>query len=377
MVVGAIAGDALGATATAVVGDALTGAVVSGITGGNPLTGALTGGIAGGISSAISSSGGLGNLLGSGASSVTQSASGALQLTGSDLQNLANASGWDLTTAAGQQAAAQSLGVPTSTITSAISDPSGVFSTGATQGAQLANISQAGLGNVLSSNGGLSNTSLLGSLSNIASGMLQSNAISSAAQQEAQAAANANQQQLAMYNENVALTAPYRAAGQAALGTLSAGSQPGGQWNTPFTMSMAQNMPAYQFAEQQGQGAINAAANAGGTQLSSANLENLAQFNQGNAAQYENQAFNQWLAENNQALQSNQYLAGLGSGQTTNTTSLGANTANQTSANTMTSGTQQANASLAQGLVGSSLINTLGGSSLSQNALSGLLNSAT
>jgi hypothetical protein len=57
--VGAIASDVLSTTAIDIVGSALTGAVVGGVMGGDPLMGALTGGIGGGIMNAAGMGGGL------------------------------------------------------------------------------------------------------------------------------------------------------------------------------------------------------------------------------------------------------------------------------------------------------------------------------
>lgn len=366
MVVGAIAGDALGAVGTAVVGDALTGAVVSGVTGGNPLEGALLGGIGGGISNALG-----GVSFGSAGGAGTSS---AVSMSAGDIQNLANSSGWDLSTADGLSQAAQSLGVSTGDLSSALSSNGMLTATGNAgvgAGGALSNISASGLGNAFKSN-----TGSLSALGNLGSAILQSNASGNAAQQVAAAAANANQEQLAMYNENVALQAPYRAAGNTALGQITAGTQPGGQFNTPFTMSMAQNMPAYQFAEQQGQGAINNAATAGGTSLSSANLQNLAQFNAGNAAQYENQAFNQWLSQNNQTLGALQSQAGLGQSATNSTQTAGQNLATATNNNLLTSGNAQAAGTLAQTQPYVNAISNIGNTGMAQYTLNSLLNSS-
>lgn len=124
-----------------------------------------------------------------------------------------------------------------------------------------------------------------------------------------QAAIGTAQQTLA---QQQAIQQPYQTAGTQALQTLSAGLAPGGQFNRPFTMADAQNMPAYQFALEQGQQAISNAAAAGGTQLSSANIESLGKFASGTAAQYEQQAFNQWLQQNNLSLGALQNMVATG-----------------------------------------------------------------
>lgn len=92
---------------------------------------------------------------------------------------------------------------------------------------------------------------------------------------------------------------PYMAAGTTALKQLQEGLAPGGAYNRPFTMADAQNTDAYKFALNEGKTAINNASAAGGLQLSSANIESLGKFAEGTAAQYQQQAFSQWMAQNN------------------------------------------------------------------------------
>lgn len=105
---------------------------------------------------------------------------------------------------------------------------------------------------------------------------------------------------------------PYMDAGTGALKQLQDGLAAGGQFNRPFTMADAQNMDAYKFALQQGQTAINNASAAGGLQLSSANIESLGKFAEGTAAQYQQQAFNQWMAQNNLTIAGLQNLVNTG-----------------------------------------------------------------
>ena len=115
-----------------------------------------------------------------------------------------------------------------------------------------------------------------------------------------------NQAQTAINNTVPAITqaqAPYTALGTQAATELAAGLAPGGQFNTPFSMAdMGNVMPAYQFALQQGLQTTNNAAAVGGTQLSSANIQNLDTFAQNTANQWEVSAFNQWLQQNNLTL---------------------------------------------------------------------------
>jgi hypothetical protein len=87
---------------------------------------------------------------------------------------------------------------------------------------------------------------------------------------------------------------PYVQAGNSGIAGLQNTANGGGQ----FSMAdMGNVMPAYTFALDAAQGAINNASAVGGTQLSSGNLSDLAQTSAGIASQYEGQAFNQWAQQ--------------------------------------------------------------------------------
>ncbi len=103
-------------------------------------------------------------------------------------------------------------------------------------------------------------------------------------------------QTLAKQTEN---QKPYMDAGTKALQQIMTGLQEGGQFNRQFTMKDARNMDAYKFALDQGSRAINNASSRGGLRLSSANIESLGAFAEGTAAQFQQQAFNQWMTQNN------------------------------------------------------------------------------
>lgn len=90
-----------------------------------------------------------------------------------------------------------------------------------------------------------------------------------------------------VYRQQQQTLAPYRATGESALPGLQAGVAQGGEFNKPFTMADLDlyKDPGFQFRLQQGQRAINAGANAGGTRFSGATLKALSQFNQESASQ--------------------------------------------------------------------------------------------
>ena len=77
------------------------------------------------------------------------------------------------------------------------------------------------------------------------------------------------------------LMSPYMQGGNQAMGQLSAGIAPGGQFSQPFTASMmAQYSPAYQFQLQQGQQAAQRAAAAGGMTGSGGTMKSLNRYAQ-------------------------------------------------------------------------------------------------
>lgn len=133
-----------------------------------------------------------------------------------------------------------------------------------------------------------------------------------AASQEAGALGGAITTAQNTLTQQVAAQKPYLDAGTSALTTLNAGLQPGGQYNRAFTMADAQNMPAYQFALQQGTDAIRNASAAGGLSLSTADIQSQGKFAENTAAQFQQQAFNQWLSQNNLSLGTLQNMVATG-----------------------------------------------------------------
>lgn len=150
----------------------------------------------------------------------------------------------------------------------------------------------------------------------LASAYIASSAAKDAANTQAGAAANAAATQQNIANQQNANLQPWVQAGTGALQELKTGvgtaTQPG-TLTQPFSMANMQNvLPAYQFALQEGTGAINNAADAAGMHLSSANIENLGKYATGLASQTESNAFNQFIAGQNQRLNSLQSLAQVG-----------------------------------------------------------------
>ena len=140
----------------------------------------------------------------------------------------------------------------------------------------------------------------------IASSLIGSNAASSAANTEAQAAQNAaglaqaagqtaNSGIANVLGQESGLLSPYASQGTAGLQALSAAVAPGGSLSQQFSYNPQDvaNDPAYQFQLQQGLQAVQRAAAATGTLGSGGTLKALTNYGQGVASSYENQDYNQ------------------------------------------------------------------------------------
>lgn len=182
-----------------------------------------------------------------------------------------------------------------------------------------------------------------GAAVSVVGGAVQANAARKAANQQgdaARAAAAQLEQKLATYDT----------AGKDALGNITTGLGEGGKYSKRFTMADATNSDAEQFALQQGSQAIqNSAASKGGL-IGSNVLQDLTQFGQKNASQFQQQAFDQWNKQNQQELSANQHLVGIGE-------NAAAGVGNSNANATLATGGAQAGATAA---TGSAINNTLG-----------------
>lgn len=134
------------------------------------------------------------------------------------------------------------------------------------------------------------------------SGYLGSQGSQNAANTQAQASDQATQAQLQMYNQTQNNLAPYMNMGAGVLPRLQgfAGNVPSFgsfNWNPS-------NDPGYQFRLQQGlQGVMDQSTAMGGGINSGNTLKALMDYGQGQASQSYQQEFNNWLAQNSQAMQ--------------------------------------------------------------------------
>lgn len=105
---------------------------------------------------------------------------------------------------------------------------------------------------------------------------------------------------------------PWVDAGSAALKRLSDGLAPGGEYSKKFTMADATNSSAEKHALETGMGSIQNLAAAKGGLLSTNALQETTKFAEDTAASYQNQAFNQWMAQQQMQLGAQQSLAQVG-----------------------------------------------------------------
>lgn len=143
-------------------------------------------------------------------------------------------------------------------------------------------------------------------------GLMGKSGASGAAQRQAEMSAAAMKLQYDMFQQQMAATAPWRAAGQGALTQLTAGTQPGGAYAGTFSMADFKNSPTAQFVTKQSLDAMRNQMELGGQNLSTNAITGAGNLASNIAGTYENQAFNEWLANRNANIGALQSLAGLG-----------------------------------------------------------------
>lgn len=149
---------------------------------------------------------------------------------------------------------------------------------------------------------------LIGAGGAIVGGMLSGSAARSAASTQAAATQEASDAQERMFERQVQLSEPWRAAGEQALNRLV----PLATQYTPFGMAQFQADPGYAFRLSEGQKALERSAAARGGLMSGATGKNLLRYGQEMGSQEYQNAFNRYQAERQARLQPLQSLAGVG-----------------------------------------------------------------
>lgn len=133
----------------------------------------------------------------------------------------------------------------------------------------------------------------------------QASAAKKAAQSQAGSADQATQLQRDIYEQTRFDQAPYREAGGQALNALSAGTQPGGYFNKPYTGRYGteftgkdfQTDPGYQFRLREGLKALDRSAAGKGMLLSGGQVQAAERYGSGLASQEYGNAFNRFQVE--------------------------------------------------------------------------------
>lgn len=184
---------------------------------------------------------------------------------------------------------------------------------------------------------------------------------------EAGAATSATDKSLALqeanFNTQQGNLAPYLAAAKPALAALTAGTSPGGQFESTFTPAdfAANEDPGYGFDLSQGELALQRSAAANGTLNSGGTMKEAMKFGQGLASQEFGNAYGRFMTTRQNNLSNLATVAGLGQGATGQSVQAGNATAAGESGTTM-AGVMAAGGATASGVSGAS------------NAISGGLN---
>ncbi len=142
----------------------------------------------------------------------------------------------------------------------------------------------------------------------VGSALIGSRASSKAASAQAEAARESGDVQREIFERQVELSQPYRAAGEQALNKLI----PLATEYTPFGMQQFQADPGYAFRLSEGQKALERSAAARGNLLSGATGKALTRYGQEMGSQEYMNAFNRYQAERQARLNPLQSLAGVG-----------------------------------------------------------------
>lgn len=158
---------------------------------------------------------------------------------------------------------------------------------------------------------------------------LSSDASSNAADTQAAAADRAAQISERQYQQTREDMAPWRQAGQAALGQITAGTAAGGDFARDFTLADFHADPGYEFRRSQGMRGLEGSAAARGGLLNGGTLKALDRYNQDYASgEYQN-AYNRFNNDRAQRFNRLASVAGIGQTATRDVANLGAANASE------------------------------------------------
>lgn len=201
-------------------------------------------------------------------------------------------------------------------------------------------------------------TAIVGSA--VVGGLAASNASKAAASSQQDAAKLASQTELEQFYQNRKDLQPWRDAGVGALGLLTTGTTPGGDFNRDFTLADFTRDPGYDFRLQQGQQALDRSAAARGGVLSGAAIKGQTRYGQDYASgEYQN-AYNRFNNDRTQRFNRLASLAGVGQTAARDVAQQGAQVASSVGNNIIGSGNAQASSYVGQANAIGGMANTLG-----------------
>lgn len=146
----------------------------------------------------------------------------------------------------------------------------------------------------------------------IAGSLIGSKGAKDAASTQAASADRASAVQQYMFDQNAAMQKPWREAGENALGYLSSGIKPDGQFMQSFDMSKFQADPGYGFRLSEGLKALDRQAAARGGLISGAALKGAQRYGQDMASNEYTNAFNRYRLETGDRFNRLAGVAGVG-----------------------------------------------------------------
>lgn len=179
-----------------------------------------------------------------------------------------------------------------------------------------------------------------------------------AAKTQANAANAATAASQAQFDKTVQLQEPWRLAGEGALGYLTQGIKPGGEFARDFSMADFQADPGYAFRLNEGIKALDRTAAARGGLMSGAQLKGISDYGQNTASQEYTNAFNRYQVNRANRLNPLLSIAGLGQTSTNALTNAGTALGNTMGSNIMAAGNANASGYMGTANAVSSGLNT-------------------
>jgi hypothetical protein len=187
----------------------------------------------------------------------------------------------------------------------------------------------------------------------VGSAIIGSKSVSKASDQQAASTDKALAANKAQADQTRADYAPWRAAGETALGQFAKEN------DTPLDQSKIQMDPGYQFGLTQGQQAIDRKTAAAGGRISGAALKEAAQYGTDYATTGYSTAYNRQNSARNDRLERLRALAGLGATSTSAAAAAGAASTSAGNALTIAAGNNQGAGTVAQGNIWGNTANQL------------------